>query len=549
MSLAAGSQPWHTAPAAPQLPRLGALQTPPEQQPVGHEVASQTQPPETHRWPAAQAAAPPQVHAPAALQASLAAGSQPAQAPPGAPHVRGASAVQVPAAQQPVGHEAASHPQTPATQCWPALQAAAPPQLHAPDAEQVSAVTGLQATHAAPPMPQVPSPEVEQVAPEQQPPQPLTQLLHAPPGQLSPTGQVAQAAPPLPHAAVALPVSQDVPWQQPAQLVESHRQFPAAQCCPARQAAAAPQAQPAGPQASARRGSHAAQLPPAEPQVASDAGWQLAPSQQPEGHDEPSHTQPPPWHREPSAHSGPAPQPQVPSAAQVSARVTSHPAQVAPARPHWVRLRVWQAAAWQQPPGHEISSQVHSPAWQRWPAAQGAPLPHSQAPSAEQRSDRASQAAHAAAPTPQVDGNDGWQVLPMQQPFGQVTVLQSQHTPWVQPTPVAQAAQVAPAVPQAVAMVPGRQTPPWQQPVGHDWPSHTQAPAEQRCPESHEDPEPQWQAPSVPQASARSGSQATHAAPPAPQPASDGTAHPSAVQHPAHSPQAPAVSTTSRSVS
>jgi hypothetical protein len=51
--------------------------------------------------------------------------------------------------------------------------------------------------------------------------------------------------------------------------------------------------------------------------------------------------------------------------------------------------------------------------------------------------------------------------------------------------------QAAAPVPQASSAVPGRQAAlPWQQPVGHETASHTQAPARQRRPVSHAGPAP-----------------------------------------------------------
>jgi len=40
----------------------------------------------------------------------------------------------------------------------------------------------------------------------------------------------------------------------------------------------------------------------------------------------------------------------------------------------------------QQPPEHDVASQMHDPFWQRCPLVQTGPPPHSQAPSTEQAS-------------------------------------------------------------------------------------------------------------------------------------------------------------------
>ena len=83
-------------------------------------------------------------------------------------------------------------------------------------AAQLSARVGSQATHAAPPGPQVAVDGVAQVEPEQQPPGQFVvlQSLQTPPAQIRPA-QSWQAAPPAPHALLAVPVRQVVPEQQP----------------------------------------------------------------------------------------------------------------------------------------------------------------------------------------------------------------------------------------------------------------------------------------------------------------------------------------------
>lgn len=104
-------------------------------------------------------------------------------------------------------------------------------------------------------------------------------------------------------------------------------------------------------------------------------GRQLEPEQQPSGHEVPSHTQVLPTQRWPSAQAGLAPHRQLPAAEQLSERA-SHTAQVEPASPQVASDRVAQASPWQQPLGHEVASQMHSPATQRWPPAQAGPVPH-----------------------------------------------------------------------------------------------------------------------------------------------------------------------------
>jgi hypothetical protein len=76
-----------TEPPVPHMPSDGVfMQVSPEQQPLAHDVASQTQAPPTHRVPAPHAGPVPQAQLPPA-QVSEIAGSHAAQASPGAPQV------------------------------------------------------------------------------------------------------------------------------------------------------------------------------------------------------------------------------------------------------------------------------------------------------------------------------------------------------------------------------------------------------------------------------------------------------------------------------
>jgi hypothetical protein len=57
---------------------------------------------------------------------------------------------------------------------------------------------------------------------------------------------------------------------------------------------------------------------------------------------------------------------------------------------------------WQQPAGHDVASQAHTPFMQRWPSPHGDPPPHRQAPVIEQPSALpASQPMQAAPAAPQ----------------------------------------------------------------------------------------------------------------------------------------------------
>jgi len=74
------------APLVPQVASAMALQVEPEQQPPGHEVASQVQAPARQRWPSPQGAPLPHRHAPETAQVSALLGSQAVQAPAAVPH-------------------------------------------------------------------------------------------------------------------------------------------------------------------------------------------------------------------------------------------------------------------------------------------------------------------------------------------------------------------------------------------------------------------------------------------------------------------------------
>lgn len=113
------SEPGHVVHAEPPAPHaLGAVpgkHVVPLQQPP-HDVPSHTHAPPTQCWPAPHASPLPQRHAPP-LQVSARTGSHAAHDAPAVPHalVVG-TALQLVPAQQPVGHEVASHTQRPPAQ-------------------------------------------------------------------------------------------------------------------------------------------------------------------------------------------------------------------------------------------------------------------------------------------------------------------------------------------------------------------------------------------------------------------------------------------------
>jgi hypothetical protein len=107
------AQAWQPDPPLPQaLALVPVSQAAPLQQPVGHDVPSQTQVPPRHRWPALQAAPVPQAHAPVPSHWSDATGSQRMQVFPAGAHAVAESGLHVAPAQHPLGHEVASQVHT-----------------------------------------------------------------------------------------------------------------------------------------------------------------------------------------------------------------------------------------------------------------------------------------------------------------------------------------------------------------------------------------------------------------------------------------------------
>ncbi len=132
----------------------------------------------------------------------------------------------------------------------------------------------------------------------------------------------------------------------------------------------------------------------------------------------------------PAPHAGWVPQPQAPLT-QALAKAGSQALQVAPAVPHCEADGVRQLPPGaQQPFAQEVASQTQAPARHRWPAAQvWPPSPHMQAPEEEQRSERASQAWHAAPLMPQCGDSLPRQWVPSQQPAAQEVASQMQAPP------------------------------------------------------------------------------------------------------------------------
>jgi hypothetical protein len=255
----------------------------------------------------------------------------------------------------------------PAQRC-PALHTGPPPQLHAPPAEQESARAVSQPTHTAPPLPQAATDGVLQVLPEQQPLGQLVALhpLHTPPVHTCPAGHTPHAAPPAPHDAAVVPATHAPLAQHPlGHDVPSHTQVLATQRWPAAQATPLPHRQvPVAEQLSDRM-SHATQVDPASPQLPGARARQVAPLQQPLGHDIESHTHAPPLQRWPATHAAPTPHAHDPSAPQWSALLPSHATHAAPLAPQVASAGVLHTPPVQQPVAHDVASHTHAPPLQR----------------------------------------------------------------------------------------------------------------------------------------------------------------------------------------
>ncbi len=94
-------------------------------------------------------------------------------------------------------------------------------------------------------------------------------------------------------------------------------------------------------------------------------GRQLLPEQQPDAQLAAVHRHVPAMHSCPAPHAAVTPQVQAPEDAHVSADEGEQLMQVDPPAPHVVSARVLQVAPVQQPAGHEVASQLQTPARHR----------------------------------------------------------------------------------------------------------------------------------------------------------------------------------------
>ena len=343
----------HDPPSLPHWTELGVSHVLPEQQPLGQELASQTQLPASHSCPDPHAAPLPHVQAPAGEQPSAFA-PHALHAPPFAPHAIAEGLTHIEPEQQPLGQVVELHPAQ-----LPALQTCG--EGHD--------------WHAAPPAPQTPATlPGSHVVPEQHPLHELPSHTQAPPWQCCPVEhagpapqvhvpepeqpspvvpQSLQVDPFVPHAAPVGGSAQTLPVQQLiGHDAALQRQAPPLQICPGPHAAPEPQWQTPEPeQLSLVDGSQVVQALPLVPHVDSDAVVHVVPEQQPAGQDVELHTHAPLEQTCPLPHMGDDPQLHAPDDEQLSAFVVSHAEQAAPLTPHVVTDGASQVAPAQHPLG------------------------------------------------------------------------------------------------------------------------------------------------------------------------------------------------------
>jgi len=467
LSARVSSQVTHPVPSVPQLESDAALHAPPEQHPEGQELELQTHTPPEHSCPAPHGAPNPHVQTPLAKHLSVLLGSQAVHVMPPSPHVENDGVSHVEPEQQ------------------PDMQLAMQP-LQLPDAEQVCGVG--HDWHAPPPFPQAPA--------------------------VSPGWQVWLAS------------------QQPSgHEVALQTHLPPEQICPAAQATAPPQVHAPAVQASAVA-PHATHAEPAFPHaVVASVVVHVDPEQHPLAHDVASQTQAPPEQTWPALHAAPVPQAHAPEAEQRSDFVVSHAWHATPSVPQLGKDGTLHAPPEQQPVGHDVELQTHTPAEHSRPAPHAAPAPHLQAPAVQLSAVAELHATHAAPAEPHAPSEGVLHVSPEQQPPGHV-LEHPLHAPLLHVSPPEQLWHAEPPLPQAPELVPASHTAPLQQPVGHDVPSQTQVPPRHRWPVVQAAPVPQAQAPFAPHPSASMGSHVVQAAPAVPQAVLDGGVQVAPSQHP-----------------
>jgi hypothetical protein len=203
-----------------------------------------------------------------------------------------------------------------------------------------------------------------------------------------------------------------------------------------------------------------------------------------------------------------------PVAEQLSARVAVQAVHVPPSVPQVATEAVRHSPAWQQPRGHEAELHTQLPLTHCCPGAHWPPSPQRHEPLAQLLASSVLQAVHAPPAEPHAPRLGVLQVEPVQQPPSQLSA-QSGHTPASQ-LPCKHAEHAAPAVPHWALVLPGKQLLPSQQPLGQVAALHVQPPLTQVWPGMHSAFEPQRQTP-LSQRSEATGSHAEQLPPPVPQ--------------------------------
>ena len=208
--------------------------------------------------------------------------------------------------------------------------------------------------------------------------------------------------------------------------------------------------------------------------------------------------------------------------------------QLAPAIPQLPKPDSSQVLPEQQPFAHEVVVHWQLPFMQTWPAAHFVLPPQVQAPFVHPSAFVALHVPQPAPFVPQAKAVGMTQVLPEQQPFGQLAGVQPLQTPPAEQVPPRHTWQAEPPMPHAVA-VGVVHVFPAQQPVGQDVPSHTQlnTPALEThsWPTPQAAPLPHVHTPVVPQALPVCP-QAAHELPRVPQAAAVGASHTLPLQQP-----------------
>jgi hypothetical protein len=260
------------------------------------------------------------------------------------------------------------------THCCPAAHAALDPHEHAPFLHE-SVALGSQATHAAPPIPQVLVDGDLHMLPVQHPDRHVcAQPWQVPPTHWSPAEHATHAVPPVPHAPV-VGVVHVLPSQQPfGHEVPLHTHAPPLHRWPLEHAALDPHVHAPLLHESAVLGSQATHAAPPIPHAPLEGVVHVLPLQQPFGHELALHTHAPPTHRWPAAHAALDPHAHAPFLHE-SAVLGSQATHAAPPVPHAPLEGVVHVLPLQQPLGHEVALHTHAPPTHCSPAPHAGPVP------------------------------------------------------------------------------------------------------------------------------------------------------------------------------